>query len=58
MVVNGIDVSKWQGEIDWSKAKYAGAQFAIIRAGSINQSQARVMRISSFKGTLKSRHSL
>lgn len=36
MVVNGIDVSKWQGEIDWSKAKAAGAQYAIIRAGSIN----------------------
>ena len=36
MQVNGVDVSKWQGEIDWSKCKAAGAQFAIIRAGSIN----------------------
>lgn len=29
----GIDVSKWQGEIDWNKVKDAGVQFAIIRAG-------------------------
>lgn len=29
----GIDVSKWQGEIDWDKVKKAGVQFAIIRAG-------------------------
>ncbi len=29
----GIDVSKWQGEIDWEKVKNAGAEFAIIRMG-------------------------
>ncbi len=29
----GIDVSKWNGEIDWDKAKNAGVQFAIVRAG-------------------------
>ncbi len=29
----GIDVSKWQGEIDWQKVKEAGVDFAIIRAG-------------------------
>lgn len=29
----GIDVSKWQGDIDWDKVKTAGVQFAIIRAG-------------------------
>ncbi|MBE5883468.1 MAG: hypothetical protein E7291_03440 [Lachnospiraceae bacterium] len=29
----GIDVSKWQGEIDWDKVKNAGVEFAIIRAG-------------------------
>ena len=29
----GIDVSKWQGEIDWERVKSAGVQFAIIRAG-------------------------
>lgn len=29
----GIDVSKWNGEIDWDKVKSAGVEFAIIRAG-------------------------
>lgn len=29
----GIDVSKWQGKIDWQKVKAAGIQFAILRAG-------------------------
>lgn len=30
---DGIDVSKWQGEIDWVKVKESGIDFAIIRAG-------------------------
>lgn len=29
----GIDVSKWNGAIDWDRVKNAGAEFAIIRAG-------------------------
>lgn len=29
----GIDVSSWQGEIDWSAVKKAGAEFAFIRLG-------------------------
>lgn len=29
----GIDVSKWQGTIDWKKVKADGILFAIIRAG-------------------------
>lgn len=29
----GIDVSKWQGAIDWQKVKAAGVQFAMLRAG-------------------------
>lgn len=29
----GIDVSKHQGVVDWSKVKSSGVQFAIIRAG-------------------------
>ena len=30
---NGIDVSKWQGKIDWKKAKQSGVEFAFIRIG-------------------------
>ena len=29
----GIDVSHWQGAIDWAKVKAAGIQFAIIKSG-------------------------
>lgn len=29
----GIDVSKWQGKIDWKKVKSSGIDFAIIRIG-------------------------
>lgn len=31
--VKGIDVSKWQGHIDWAKVKSAGIKFAIVRVG-------------------------
>lgn len=31
--VKGIDVSKWQGEIDWNKVKADGIKFAMIRLG-------------------------
>ena len=30
----GIDVSKWQGDIDFTKVKNAGASFVMIRVGS------------------------
>ncbi len=29
----GIDVSKWQGEINWNKVKASGVQFAMLRVG-------------------------
>ena len=32
-VYKGIDVSKWQGRIDWSEVKADGVEFAIIREG-------------------------
>jgi lysozyme len=34
----GIDVSKWQGEMDWNKARSAGARFAFVRAGAVSLS--------------------
>lgn len=27
----GVDVSRWQGTVDWAKAKQAGVEFAILR---------------------------
>ena len=33
MSIRGIDVSYWQGTIDWAKVKAAGIRFAVIREG-------------------------
>ena len=33
MVLKGIDVSEWQGTIDWKKVAKDGVQFAVIHAG-------------------------
>ena len=56
-VQNGIDVSQWQGSIDWNKVKKAGVTFAIIRvgyrgsdSGSLREDQNYV---SYIKGALK-----
>lgn len=32
-MIKGIDVSKWQGNINFQKVKYSGISFVIIRAG-------------------------
>ncbi|MGN0708614.1 MAG: GH25 family lysozyme, partial [Anaerovoracaceae bacterium] len=32
-IFDGVDVSNWQGTINWSKVKYAGMDFAFIRCG-------------------------
>lgn len=32
-MIQGIDVSRWQGEIDWDKVKNAGIKFAILKCG-------------------------
>jgi lysozyme len=32
MAIQGIDVSRWQDEIDWDKVKDAGTRFAFIKA--------------------------
>ena len=31
--MKGIDVSRWQGSINWNAVRYAGIEFAIIKAG-------------------------
>ncbi|WP_266096794.1 GH25 family lysozyme, partial [Acinetobacter baumannii] len=32
LAVHGVDVSRWQGEIDWVKLRSQGANFAYIKA--------------------------
>lgn len=33
ILANGIDISKWNGDINWNEIKEAGIDFVIIRAG-------------------------
>ena len=30
--IQGIDISKWQGNVDWASVRAAGTQFAFIKA--------------------------
>ena len=54
----GIDVSKWNGDIDWDKVKNAGVEFAIVRAGyrgSVTGSLVQDIYFdANMKGTAKS----
>ena len=47
-VVKGIDVSSWQGEINWDKVKNAGIDFVIIRCGFRNLSNDEIHVDSRF----------
>lgn len=49
----GIDVSKWQKEIDWEKVKHAGVDFAIIRAGYRGSKTGALVEDPYFKDNLK-----
>lgn len=42
MEFKGIDVSKWNGTIDWEKVKGAGTDFAIIRDGYGKKSPTQI----------------
>lgn len=43
----GIDVSKWQGEIDWAKVADAGYEFAFLRLGYRGYGTEGTMEIDS-----------
>ena len=49
----GIDVSKWQGAIDFSKVKEAGAEFVIIRVGHQNGVGGEYVLDPYFKRNIK-----
>ena len=45
----GIDVSKFQGEIDWKEVKNAGIEFAIIRVGlGYNKGDGDVIKLDDY----------
>lgn len=40
MAIKGIDVSEFQGNIDWNKVKKSGVEFAILKLGNIYDAQS------------------
>ncbi len=49
----GIDVSKWNGEIDWDRVKNAGVEFAIIRAGYRGSTTGGLVEDSCFVANMR-----
>ena len=49
----GIDVSAWQDNIDWNKAKKAGVEFAMIRIGYGPTSDNEIKEDKWFKNNIK-----
>ncbi len=49
----GIDVSKWQGTIDWKAVKDAGIEFAIIRVGYRGSETGVLVEDPTFKRNIK-----
>lgn len=51
--VFGIDVSKWNKEIDWEKVKAAGVEFAIIRCGYRGSKTGALVQDPYFEKNIK-----
>lgn len=49
----GIDVSKWNKEIDWDKVKEAGVEFAIIRVGYRGATTGALVEDPYFEANMK-----
>lgn len=49
----GIDVSKWNKEIDWDKVKKAGVEFAIIRVGYRGSSTGALVEDPYFEKNIR-----
>ena len=52
-VTLGIDVSKWQGNIDWEAVADAGIDFVIIRAGYRGSTSGSLVEDSYFEANIK-----
>lgn len=52
----GIDVSKWQGTINWKKVKADGVDFAIIRLGYRGMADGSLNIDSYFETNIKAAH--
>ena len=52
-VAKGIDVSSWQGEINFSKVKKSGVDFVIIRCGFRQQVGSEIKQDKRFEDNIK-----
>ena len=49
----GIDVSEWQGEIDWKRVAESGIQFAYIRTGCRGYTQGSLMDDARYRYNIR-----
>ncbi len=49
----GIDVSKWNGTIDWKAVKNSGISYVIIRCGYRGSSEGKLIEDPKFKNNIK-----
>ncbi len=49
----GIDVSKWNGNIDWNQVKNAGVSYVIIRCGYRGSSAGALIEDPKFRSNIK-----
>ncbi|MCR5669386.1 MAG: glycoside hydrolase family 25 protein [Butyrivibrio sp.] len=52
-IKNGIDVSRFQGEIDWKKVASSGIDFAIIRAGLRGTTEGKLLEDDTFTDNIE-----
>ena len=51
--VMGLDVSKWNGSIDWNAVKNSGVSYVIIRCGYRGSSQGALIEDSTYRTNIK-----
>lgn len=51
--VYGIDVSRWDEDVDWKKVKKSGVEFAIIQIGYRGKTDGKLMMDSHFKENIQ-----
>ena len=51
--VMGIDVSKWNGNIDWSQVKNSGVNYVIIRCGYRGSSEGALIEDPKFRSNIQ-----
>ena len=51
--IMGIDVSKWNGNIDWAQVKASGVNYVIIRCGYRGSSQGALIEDPKYKANIE-----